>query len=79
MTDHHCRSLFMRQLDRSLQLNGNRLFGPHIVQKYIPRHAGQANLLRLGRGDRLGAGAAVDEELVPLLQVFHQPGHGLWL
>ncbi|MNN40410.1 hypothetical protein D3C81_1544830 [compost metagenome] len=33
----------------------------------------------MGSGYGLGAGAAVDEELVPSLQGRHQPGHGRWL
>ncbi len=53
--------------------------GALVVQEHVPRHAGEADLLRLGGGDGLGAGAAVDEKFVSLLQVRHQPGHGLGL
>ena len=75
MPDHDCRTLFMRQFDRGLQLRGNRRLGAFVIEKYIPRHMGQTDLLRLGGGDGLRTGAAVDEELVTPLQLTHQPGH----
>jgi len=79
VADHHRRTLFMRQLDRGLQLRGNRRFGALIIEEYISRDMGQADLLRLGGGHGLCAGAAVDEEFVAPLQFRHQPGHGGWL
>ena len=76
VADHHHRALLARQLQAALHLLHHCGFARVVIEEYVPREAGEADLLRLGGGYGGSAGAAVEEEQMAALQLRGQPGHG---